>query len=348
MRVISQFIALALFASVLSAQSGGTLTQLVNNTLITNGMVTCNTGGTAGAPQYHVQNSFWRAYRPSDSGVVQPITVTCITYAVEYALAGAAANPPLTQPLEIRLRVAANTAPTTFPAAIPAITHTEIFNQPNVAPNAAQRIFTRGINALTPIVLNPNDLLVVELYLPDGVAGQNVLFPGKNGLGETAQGYLSAPGCGMTAPTPFAGIGFPNVHLLLDVNYNFVGATPAPIVSATSVPNIANPGMSDLTLVNTSLTPGHEIWNIWSWQPCPGGVGTGSFLGLCFGSISDVMPQLMTPVGIPPFHFIADNCSMTFGPFLVPSGIPIEIVTVDYNSMTLSLNGWSPAINVML
>lgn len=347
MRVSSRLIVSLLFASALVAQSGGTLTQLVNNTVITNGMVTCNTGATA--PQYHVQNSFWRAYRPSDSGVLQPITVTCITFGVEYALAGAAANPPLTQPLEIRLRVAANTAPGTFPAAIPAITHTELFNQPNVpAGGTGPHIFTRGINAVTPIVLNPNDLLVVELYLPDGVAGQNVLFPGKNALGETAPGYISAPGCGMAAPTPFAGIGFPNVHLLLDVNYNFVGATPPPLVSATSVPNIANPGMSDFTLVNTSLTPGHEIWNIWSWQPCPGGVGTGSFLGLCFGSIADVMPQLTTPVGFAPFHYIADNCSMSFGPFLVPSGIPIEIVAVDYNSVALALNGWSPVFSITL
>ena len=345
MRSFQLFVVLVAFAATLTAQNGGTLTQLLNNTVITPGMVTCNTGATP--PQLHVQNSFWRAYRPSDYGVMQPITVSCVTFGVEYALAGAGANPPLTQPLEIRLRVAANTAPTTFPASVPAVTHTEMFNQPNVGAGGP-KIVTRGITAATPVVVNPNDLLVVELYLPSGVPGGNVLFPGSNSQGQTANGYLSAPGCGITNPTPFAGIGFPNVHLLLDVNYNFVGATPMPVVTALSVPNVANPGMSDFTLTNSSLTPGHEIWNIWSWQPCPGGLGTGPFLGLCFASLGDVMPQLTTPLGIPPFHYLADNCSMTFGPFMVPSGIPIEIVTVDYNSLTLTLHGWSQPIAVTL
>lgn len=339
---VSTILSLSLLCGALCAQ-GGVLTQLINNTVVTPGtMVTCNTGATP--PQYHVQNSFWRAYSPSANGITAPIDVSCITYGIEYALAGAAASPANQQPIEIRLRVGANMSATQFPATIPPITYTQFVAQENV--NTGWRIITRGITSPAPITVNPSDLLVVELYLPDGIAGANVCFPGANTLGETAAGYLSAPGCGITAPTPFAGIGFPNVNLLLDVHYSLTGFTQQPNIAATSIPSSVNPGFSDLTLINTNLTPGHEIWNIYSWQPCPGGLGTGPFLGLCFVSLGDVMPQLTTPLGIPPFHFLADNCSMTFGPFPVPTGITIDIVTVDYNSTTLMLNGYSPAISV--
>ncbi|MSR75349.1 MAG: hypothetical protein EXS14_07760 [Planctomycetes bacterium] len=319
------------------------MTQLTNNTVVTPGMVTCNTGATP--PQYHVQNSFWRAFSPSAMGINLPIDVTCITYGVEFALAGALAAPALQQPIEIRLRKGTNMTAAQFPGTVPAITHTQLISQGDIN-GAANKIITRGM--ATTVTVNPNDLLVVELYLPDGLAGQNVLFPGSNNLGQTSPGYLSAPGCGITVPTPFAGIGFPNVHLLLDVHYVFTGATIPPVITATAVPSSANPGFTDLTLFNTNLMPGHEIWNIYSWQPCPGGTGTGAFLGLCFLSLGDVLPQLTTPLGFAPFHFLADNCAMTFGPFPIPSGIIIEVVTVDYNSMTATLNGFSPAIQIIL
>lgn len=321
------------------------MTQLVNNTTIANGStVTCNT--TVAGAQYHVQNSFWRAFNPSAMGITTPIDVTCITYGVEFCTAGVASVPAFQQPLQIRLRKAINTLASTFPGATPAVTHTEIFSQANVAANAANKVFTRGMS--TVVTLNPNDLLVVELYLPDGVAGQNVLFPGSNSLGQTAPGYISAPGCGIAAPTPFAGIGFPNVHILLDVNYVVTGGLLVPSASTITIPSSANPGFTDLTLINTNLIPGHEIWNIYSWQPCPGGVGSGPFLGLCFVTLGDVLPQLSTPLGFAPFHFLADNCTMSFGPFPIPSGITLELVTVDYNSLTATLNGVSTAIQIVL
>jgi len=63
--------------------------------------------------------------------------------------------------------------------------------------------------------------LIVELFTPSrapeegGVAG--FTFFGSNDQGETAPGYIRAPGCGVPSFVPFADIGFPNTHLVMTV-----------------------------------------------------------------------------------------------------------------------------------
>lgn len=63
--------------------------------------------------------------------------------------------------------------------------------------------------------------LVATTLLATSASGQmNVdeLFVGSNNFGQTADTFLAASGCGVTAPTPTGAIGFPDMHLILIAN----------------------------------------------------------------------------------------------------------------------------------
>ena len=62
-----------------------------------------------------------------------------------------------------------------------------------------------------------DSLLVVEIFAPDGSAGNNQFFVGSNDLEETAPTYVASVTCGTLEPTPTADIGFPNMHMVMVV-----------------------------------------------------------------------------------------------------------------------------------
>ena len=70
--------------------------------------------------------------------------------------------------------------------------------------------------------------LVMEVTNPDGTAAGNVFFIGSNTSPETAPSYLSAVDCGLNDPTPTGDIGFPNMHIVFNVNGTCPGGTPTP------------------------------------------------------------------------------------------------------------------------
>jgi Tol biopolymer transport system component len=72
--------------------------------------------------------------------------------------------------------------------------------------------------------------LVMELFTPNGQATGNLFFAGTNTEPETGPSYLSAMGCGRDTPVTMASMGFPNVHLVFNVNGSCSGpaATPTP------------------------------------------------------------------------------------------------------------------------
>jgi len=69
--------------------------------------------------------------------------------------------------------------------------------------------------------------LVVNMYWPDSDTWLG--FPGANTSGESQPSYLSSIACGLADPTTFAGIGFPDVALVVTVNGDEqVVPTPTP------------------------------------------------------------------------------------------------------------------------
>ena len=68
----------------------------------------------------------------------------------------------------------------------------------------------------------------MEVMNPDGVAAGNMFFIGSNASAETGPSYLSAADCGIPDPTPTGDIGFPNMHIVFNVNGTCPGGTPTP------------------------------------------------------------------------------------------------------------------------
>ncbi len=77
---------------------------------------------------------------------------------------------------------------------------------------------------LTPALdIDCDTKLVVELALPDSSLEGHLLILGSNSSGETAEGWWSAPFCGIDQPTPLSNLGFFDQHIGIDLMGNPAG-----------------------------------------------------------------------------------------------------------------------------
>jgi hypothetical protein len=79
----------------------------------------------------------------------------------------------------------------------------------------------------------------------------------------------------------------------------------------------AGPG-SPVAVTHNRLAAGAEYFNLFSSSPCSVGPGSGPILGLCFSNVSEMLSQLLLPVGTPPFHYLTSAPTQVHGPFAVP------------------------------
>ena len=89
----------------------------------------------------------------------------------------------------------------------------------NLIGSATTTIADQALSIVTVPVTGsapPGSVLVVEVYAPADNVTAGLLI-GSNNLGETAPSYLVGPACGITEPTSFAGIGFPGIHVVMNV-----------------------------------------------------------------------------------------------------------------------------------
>jgi hypothetical protein len=100
---------------------------------------------------------------------------------------------------------------------------------------------------------------------------------------------------------------------------------PVPVI-ALSQP--AGPG-GGVVVANENLIPGHEYYNIASFELCPGCIGSGPFGGLCFSDLGFLLVQLAYPVGWHPFHFVPTSPTSSSGPYGAPIGASFEAVCAD-------------------
>lgn len=84
---------------------------------------------------------------------------------------------------------------------------------------------------------------------------------------------------------------------------------------------------------NVNLTPGNEYYNLFSFDLCPAGVGTGpvATFGACVfmpANVASVVGQLMSPVGTAPFHVIAPSSHVNWGPYAV-GPMTVDAICID-------------------
>ncbi|HNB33923.1 MAG TPA: HYR domain-containing protein, partial [Bacteroidia bacterium] len=87
-----------------------------------------------------------------------------------------------------------------------------------------QNLTTMTVPMAAPPSIPANAVLIVELFTPDGGGSNNSFFIGSNNSAQTGPSYISAADCGITTPTDLATIGFPNMHIILNVNGSVPGA----------------------------------------------------------------------------------------------------------------------------
>ena len=94
---------------------------------------------------------------------------------------------------------------------LPGAALTEITRVPvPIVDEDAGTIKTVGIEATVDA-----QYLVCTIEIPDSDTAQ--FSVGSNNLGETAPTYISSAACGIATPVTMAGIGFPDVHLIMSV-----------------------------------------------------------------------------------------------------------------------------------
>ncbi|MBC8099855.1 MAG: hypothetical protein H7Y11_10465, partial [Armatimonadetes bacterium] len=190
------------------------ITQSVDTTTITSGnSVACNNGVA------HTDNSYYRVFDlAADFSLPNGMTVTSVDLGLEQLTGGNGA-----QPMEINLYTTSTNPPTLASLTLLGSTAFSV-------PDAQSVVSNFPINN---VFVPAGSTLVVEIFTPDGAADGNLFFIGSNANGENDPTYLAAADCGITNPTPVAGIGFPDMHIVMVVNGDDTLLTPAPTNTPT-------------------------------------------------------------------------------------------------------------------
>jgi hypothetical protein len=202
-----------------------TITQSSSQAITNLNSVSCNNGFG------HTDNSYYRAFTLSSFGIGGAWDVQSVDVGVELASAGTGGAPSVggktgfsksggsgsnggkaptaTQPISVKLYTSSMAFPAGFPGSLTLIgqTNTTVADQ-------ADTIINIPVTGTAPA----GSQLVVEVFTPDGTATGNLFFIGSNASPETGPSYLRAPACGVNNPTTTAALGFPSMHIVMNVH----------------------------------------------------------------------------------------------------------------------------------
>lgn len=94
----------------------------------------------------------------------------------------------------------------------------------NVSDNESGTI--KNIKVLPSISIPKSKVLVVEVLVPDGQEDGNIFFIGSNNLAQTDKTFIKAKHCDVSEPVDVAEIGYPDMHLLINVVGAYDAANP--------------------------------------------------------------------------------------------------------------------------
>lgn len=182
------------------------ITQSSSTTITGGSSVSCNSGGL------HTDNSYFRAF--TLSAFNPPLNdlqfmVQQVTIGVELANDGAGAG----QPITVNIFDSSANPPTN------ATLGAAVSTQPVTVIDQALTLLAIPLTT-QPVLINAADILAVEIFTPNGQPASHSFFIGSNALGQTGPGFIRSVPCGIAEITNLAGIGFPNMHLVMSVSGN--------------------------------------------------------------------------------------------------------------------------------
>jgi subtilisin family serine protease len=217
-----------------------TITQSTSQDITALNSVACTDNATG----FTVENHYWRAFDMSTFTGGLEYDITSVSFGIEQATSGSGTGQPLT------VNLYANSG-----APFPGGTLTLLGSSGEInIPDQSLSIFDLPIAATVPAGTLE---LVMEVTTPDGVAAGNDFFVGSNASPETGPSYLSAADCGIPDPVTTGDIGFPNMHIVFNVNGTCPGVTPTPSPSATATPSPSGTPSVSPTPTPTA-PPGHS------------------------------------------------------------------------------------------
>ncbi|GAB4144779.1 MAG: hypothetical protein Fur0021_01620 [Candidatus Promineifilaceae bacterium] len=266
-----------------------TITHSASQSIVQFNSVSCNAGGL------HTDNSYLREFDLDSFGLTNGLEVLEVEFGVEQAASGDGTGQPVSINLYTKINPA---APLTFGNLAP------IGSADVIVADQALTVETVAVNGVAPA----GSVLVVEVFTPEGQTDGNSFFIGSNPNGETAPSYLAAAACGLPEPATTGSIGFPNMHIVMNVTGETDVEPPAcsnladvPWLSEDPTMGTTAPGGStDVTVTfdSTGLAVGEYTANlcISSNDPDPG-PGNGTDLV--------VVPVTLTVEAIPPMPAIS-------------------------------------------
>jgi len=246
-----------------------TITESTSQEIVSGNSVSCNDGSAT------TENHYWRAFDMNTFTGGQEYDITSVSFGIELASSGSGNGQPLTVNL-----YAESGAP--FPNGTLTLLATS--GTINI-PDQQLTIFTVPLTATVPAGTLE---LVMEVTTPDGTAAGNQFFIGSNTALETGPSYLSAADCGVPDPTPTGELGFPDMHIVFNVNGSCPAGTPTPTATASSTGSpTATPSATPSTTGSPTGTP--------SGTPSATGSPTASATATPSGTISPTATPSATP-----------------------------------------------------
>src|SRR5581483_10058324 len=195
-----------------------TITESTSQTITSGNSVTCSSDNGVTT----TDNEYWRAFDMATFTGGAEYDITSVSFGIEQATSGTGTGQEVTVNL-----YANNGAP--FPGGDWQSNLIATSGPINI-PDQSGTIFEQPITATVPAGTLE---LVMEVSNPDGTAAGNAFFIGSNTAAETGLSYLSSASCDINDPTPVGDIGFPNMHIVYNVNGTCPAGTPTPTPSVT-------------------------------------------------------------------------------------------------------------------
>ncbi len=185
-------------------RGGGTqiLKQTTSDVVEPNVSIACTEENEDGT---HLENSYYRVFDLTAAGITSSFHVNLVEVAVEIADGGDDA----VQPVDVKLH-------TLTGGVLQTGSLTTLATQTQAVTNRVGGILEFDFDTTVPA----GSRLVVEVHTPDGSQTGDTFYIGANNDGQSAPGYLRAPECGDEQPTDFAQIGFPLMHMIIEVTGN--------------------------------------------------------------------------------------------------------------------------------